>query len=202
LEPQHQVDSLVYTHSIIKGYDKTWVLWPLFRHAEWQEAGIAQEKDQFLIFLFWSQTQRSLTNPAAAPANKTHLWPLFSSWDNGAGRRQVQVLSPLEIFFPTNDVVRQLYTPLFALYRYDRSDPAAYRHSLLWNAVTYRRSATGKEFHLGPLFSVQSGVETQRIALGNGLIGLTRRPGERVWRPFLFDFSRKTNNKSAGAPPP
>jgi hypothetical protein len=28
----------VYTHSVIKGHDKTWVLWPLYRHAEWQES--------------------------------------------------------------------------------------------------------------------------------------------------------------------
>ena len=191
----------VYTHSVIKGYDKTWVLWPLIRHAEWSDAGIAQEKNQFLYFLYWSQTQRSLTNPAAAPAHKTHVWPLFSSWDNGAGRRQVQVLSPLEVFFPTNEVIRQLYTPLFAVYRYDRTDAATSRHSLLWKAVTWRRSATGKEFHLGPLFSVQTGPEQKRIALGSGVIGWQRLPGQPRSRFFLFDFNRKTTNKPIGAPP-
>ncbi len=191
-----------YTHSTIKGYDKTWLAWPLYRHAEWQDGGIAQEKNQLLYFLYWSQTQRSLTNPAAAPARKTHLWPLFSSWNNGAGRRQLQVLSPFEVFFPSNDVVRQLYTPLFALYRYDRQDALTTRHSLLWNAVTWRRSATTKEFHLGPLFSVQTGAEQKRIALGNGVLGWQRRPGQRLGRFFLFDFQRKPVNKTAGAPPP
>lgn len=192
----------VYTHSVIKGYDKTWVLWPLYRHAEWQEAGIAQEKSQFLYFLYWSQSQRSLTNPAAARAHKTHLWPLFSSWDNGAGRQQVQVLSPLEVFFPTNDVIRQLYTPIFALYRYDRTDADTSRHALLWKAVTWRRSATAKEFHLGPLFSVQTGPAQKRIALGNGVIGWQRLPGQPRGRFFLFDFNRKTTNKPTGAPSP
>jgi len=192
----------VYTHSIIKGYDKTWLLWPLFRHAQWEDAGIAQDKKQLLVFLYWSQTQHSLTNPAAAPAHKTHVWPLLSAWDNGAGRRQVQLLSPLEVFFPTNDIVRQLYTPLFALYRFDQQGPTTYRHALLWNAVTYRRDAGGREFHLGPLFSVHTGTEQQRIALGNGLIGLARRPGERGWRFFLFDFKRKPSNLPSGASPP
>ena len=111
------------------------------------------------------------------------------------------MLSPLEVFFPTNDIVRQLYTPVFALYRYDRTDADTSRHSLLWKAVTWRRSPAGKEFHLGPLLSVQAGAEKQRIALGNGLLGLQRRPGERAWRLFLFDFNRKTTNKPAGAPP-
>ena len=192
----------LYTHSTIKGYDKTWLLWPLFRHAEWQDAGLAQGKSQLLYFLYWSQTQRSLTNPGTAPAHKTHLWPLISVWDNGAGRRQVQVLSPLEVFFPTNEIIRQVYTPLFALYRYDRQGATASRHSLLWNAVTWRRSAVAKEFHLGPLFSVQADSDRQRIALGYGLLGLKRRPGERGWRLFLFDFPRKSANKSALPPPP
>jgi len=191
-----------YTHSTYKGHDKTWIVWPLYRHAEWADAGIAQEKNQLLYFLYWSQTQRSLTNPAAAPAHKTHLWPLFSSWDNGAGRRQVQLLSPLEVFFPTNDPIRQLYTPLFALYRYDRQDAATSRHSLLWNAVTWRRSATDREFHVGPLFSVNSGEATKRIALLRGVLGWQRRPGEARGRLFLFDFVRKPATNSTAIPSP
>ena len=190
-----------YTHSAIKGYDKTWVAWPLYRHAEWTEGGIAQEKNQLLYFLYLSQTQRSLTNPAAAPAHKTHLWPLFSAWDNGAGRRQVQVLSPLEVFFPSNDVIRQLYTPLFALYRYDR-DASVERHSLLWNAITWRRGTAGRAFHLGPLVSVDAGTDRQRVAFGLGLFGWQRRPGETKSRFFLFDFQRKPANKTAAMPPP
>ncbi len=114
----------------------------------------------------------------------------------------MQALSPLEVFFPNNETIRQLYTPLFALYRYDQTDAATSRHSLLWSAVTWRRTATEKEFHLGPLFSVQADTAAQCIAFGNGVLGLQRRPGERVWRLFLFDFSRKTTNKTAGAPPP
>jgi hypothetical protein len=193
----------LYTHSVIKGYDKTWILWPLIRHATWEEQGVAQEKEQFLLFVYWSLTQRSLTNPAAAPAHKTHLWPLYSSWDNGAGRRQVQVLSPLEVFFPTNEIIRQLYTPLFALYRYDQPDPSTARHSLLWHAVTWRRSPEGRTFHLGPLLGVETGPQRQRIALGRGLIGLQRQPGERLWRLFLFDFPRKpANTAPEGTPSP
>jgi hypothetical protein len=191
----------LYTHSTVKGYDKTWFAWPLFRHAQWQEAGLAQQKDQFFFFLYWSLTQRSLGNPAAAPAHKTHLWPLFSSWDNGAGRRQVQLLSPLEVFFPTNDPIRQLYSPLFALYRYDRSGPGASRHSLLWDAVTWRRDATEREFHLGPLFSVESGPEGRRLALLCGVIGWQRRPGEDRGKFFLFDFARKKATKATDHPP-
>lgn len=188
-----------YTHSTIKGYDKTWLLWPVYRHATWSAHGVAQEKDQFLFFLYWSLTQRSLANPSAAPAHKTHLWPLLSAWDNGAGRQQWQVLSPLEVFFPQNDTVRQLYSPLFALYRYDRQDPQTVRHAWLWNAVTYRRAAANTEFHLGPVLGVTTTAQETRLSVGRGLFGLRRAPGQRLWRPFLFDFSAEKRHPSTAA---
>lgn len=184
-----------YTHSNNKGYDKTWVLWPVWRSARWEDAGIAQQRDQLLFFLWWSLEQRSLTNPDAAPATKRHLWPLLSTWDNGAGRRQMQVLSPFEVFFPHNDPIRQLYSPLVALWRYDERGPDDRRWALLWKAVTWQHTPAGREFHLGPLFSWRRGPAQTRVALGRGLVGFSREPGRRGWRPFVFDFNRSMDTK-------
>ena len=177
-----------YTHSVIKGLDKTWVLWPLFREATWTDAGIRQTKTQLLYFFVWSLDQRSATNPARPHANIVHVWPLLSEWSNGAGRRQLQVPSPLEVFFPGNAKVRESWTPLFALYRYDQRAPDDFRHDFLWGAVTWRREAGRREFHLGPLLSVDSQAQHRRIALGNGLLGLERRADTGGWRFFWFDF--------------
>jgi len=173
----------IYTHSVVKGYDKTWYLWPLVRHASWQESGVAQEKNQILFFLYWSLEQRSLRNPAAAPASKKHLWPLVSSWDNGAGRRQIQLFCPLDVFFPNSEPVRQLYTPLFALYRYDQRAPGDVRQSFLWNLVSWRRSPTEKEFHLGPF-------------------GWRRGPDAPRGRFFLFAFHPRSVNQAPAASSP
>lgn len=188
-----------YTHSVIKGVDKTWVLWPLFRHAEWRDGPIAQTQDKFFFVLYWSQRQRSVTNPNAAPASRTHVWPLVSVWDNGAGLRQAQFPSPLDVFFPNNDRVRQTWTPLFALYRYDQRSPERVRHDFLWGAVTWRREEEHREFHLGPLFSSESTPERSRVAIGNGLLGW-RREGTR-WKFFLFDFSASSTTVSPAAAP-
>ena len=189
----------LYTHSVVKGYDKTWVAWPLFRHAEWQDGRIGQEQNQLLWFLYWSLTQRSLTNPQAAPAHKTHWWPLMSSWDNGAGQRQMQLLSPFEVFFPTNEPIRQLYTPLVALYRYEQQAPDDTRHSFLFSLVSWRKSPAESEFHLGPLFSTRSTPDQARVALGNGLLAWTRRSGTVRWKFSLFDFHPKPAMQAAKA---
>ena len=180
---QHYVNRFApfYTHSIVKGYDKTWVLWPLYRHARWSDAGIAQEKNAFLFFLYASVVQRSLTNPAAAPAYKRHLWPLITVWDNGAGRRQTQLLSPFEIFFPHNDPIRQLYTPLFAIYRFDQRATGDTRHSFLWSFISWKKSPAEKEFHLGPLG--------------------WRRAADSPRGKFFFFASRAQSAKPAPVPP-
>ena len=116
-----------YTHSVIKGMDKTWIMWPLIKHTDWVDGDIAQDKTQFMFFMYWKLQQHRVSNPAAAPAQKTYLWPVLSTWDNGAGRRQVQVLSPFEGVFADNDEVRQSLTPFLALYRYDQRAPAKSR---------------------------------------------------------------------------
>lgn len=191
-----------YTHSVIKGTDKTWLLWPLYRNQRWSADGLDQEKTQLLFFLFWSLEQHRAGEATGPASHKTHLWPLLSSWDNGAGRRQVQALSPFEVFFPNNDTVRRLWSPLFAVYRYDRQADATTRHALLWNAVTWRRGPAGREFHLGPLAGFSADAQQERITLGRGLLSLRRRPGERVWRPALFDFTPSSAMKAPAVASP
>ncbi len=179
-----------YTHSIINGYDKTWYLWPLVRHAEWTADGLRQTKNQFGIFLYWSLQQRSPTHPELAPAAVTHVWPLYSTWDDGAGHHQFEFPSPLEVFFPGNEKIRSTWTPFFSLFRYDRRASGDLRASLLWNAVTWTRdtSEDRKEFHLGPLVSYVRRPDAMDFEFAGGLFGTSRTAGRRTWRLFWFNL--------------
>ena len=58
-----------YTRSVIGGYDKTWIAWPLFKELRWTSEGVVQTKTQLLYFLYWSRVQRSPTNPKLAAAS-------------------------------------------------------------------------------------------------------------------------------------
>jgi len=179
----------LYTYSNVKGVEKTWYGWPLIRHQEWNDGKLHRTRSQLLYFVFWSEHQRSLAHPAAPAASRTHLWPLLTVWDNGAGRVQAQFPSPLDVFFPGNDRIRQLYNPLFALYRLDQRRPDEVKETFLWNAISRYRSPERQALHVGPLFSHEADAHGTRLALAAGLIGLRRTP-ERGWRLFLFDFSR------------
>jgi hypothetical protein len=188
-----------YTHSVRKGVDKKWVMWPVFRKKEWSDAGIDQTQQQVLYFLYWSLRQRSATNPHAAPAQKSHLWPVYSSWDNGAGRRQFQFPSPLEIFFPDNERIRISWSPLFSLYRYDQKAPGSARTEMLWGLISWRREPERREFHLGPLVSVDDRAGEKRFALGNGLVAWQRSTPASSWHMLWFDFPAKANKLRASS---
>ncbi|HEY1848434.1 MAG TPA: hypothetical protein VGG37_04475 [Opitutaceae bacterium] len=171
-----------FTHSNVKGEDSKWVLWPLWHQKRWVDGDTDQQKTQFFYFLYWSLYETSDSRPSAPPAYKRHVWPVASIWDNGAGSRQVQVPSPLEVFFPDNRDIRASWTPLFSLYRYDREPTGEVRQSLLWNAVTWRRfGADGLvEFHVGPL------------------LGMRPEAGGRAWTILGFDFGGK-HGKDGGS---
>ncbi len=191
----------LYTHSSINGTDKTWIAWPFWRQLKWQADGLAQTQTQLLFFVYSSLEQRSLGNSAAAPAEKVHVWPLLSAWDNGAGRRQYQFPSPLEALFPNNETIRQSWTPLFVLYRYDQRAPGEIRASLFWDAITWTREDAHNRsaFHLGPLLSVQTDSQQQRIVIGHGLIGVSRTSGRHSWRIFWLDFNPSLNEHNPAA---
>ena len=186
-----------YTHSIDRGLDKRWIMWPLYREKQLTDRGLDQTQRQLFYFVYWSLEERSATNPNLAPAEVTHVWPLFSWWDNGAGRRQFQFPSPLEVFFPGNKHIHASWSPLCSLYRYDQRSPADQRYEFLWGLLSWHREADAHEFHLGPLFSVEDEPAGDRIALGHGLVGLQRASDRDHWRLFWFDFRSKANKVSA-----
>lgn len=196
-----------YTHSISKGYDKTWYAWPVWRRGQWQEREVNVTRSQLLFFLYWSEVQRSVRTPTKPAASLTHVWPLFSHFDNGAGRRQLQLFSPFEVFFPGNEKVRAAWSPLVAIARHEQTAPGETRTSFLWNAVTHRRSAARgeREFHVGPLFSASRTHAGERIAFGRGLVAFRRSAGAG-WQVRWFDFASRSaadkpqSRRDAGAP--
>jgi hypothetical protein len=181
-----------YTHSVVKGMDKRWIAWPLVRQAAWDDDGIARTREQFLFFLYWREEQRIAGRANSPVASLTHVWPLASVWDNGAGRRQWQTLSPFDVLFPRNEKVRATWSPLLALARHDQRAPGDTRTSVLWNAVTYeQRTADARsELHVGPLVSVTRQGEARRIAIGRGLVGW-QRGHAGGWRMFFGEFPAK-----------
>lgn len=179
----------VYTRSIRLGQDTRWILWPLHRHSTWDERGLLNERTQFLYFLYWSQVQSSIAFPELPSAIRQHVWPFYSYWDNGAGRRQFQTLSPFEVFFPFNEVVREKYSPLFAVYRLDVEEGVHSRQSFLFNLITTRREVEEEIFvlNIGPLLSYEQAPETREWEILHGLLSYSHGEAGRSFGAFWLN---------------
>lgn len=164
----------LYTHERRPGYRKEWYLWPLLERETFEQPGLLRERDSFLYFLYRDERQHF----AGRTARLTFLWPLLGYWHDGYERTQVQLLDPLGVFFPSNQKVKENWTPLFALYRYDLRGQAA-RHSVLWDLLVWERDAAGlSSFYAGPLFEWHRGGQWDLL---KGLIGRsTEADGPRM----------------------
>lgn len=184
-----------YTHSIRLGVDKKWYAWPFVRRETWIERDLLHRKSQFLYFLFWSLEQWRPGDPHGPRALKNHVWPLFSRWDDGAGRRQFQLFSPFEVFAPYNEAVRENWSPLFAIYRYDRQ-PERVRHSILFDFITWTRKTENTRLEIGPLASYERAENGRRVEVLKGLLTVgSHREGARpfriLWLPREKDDSEE-----------
>ncbi len=184
-----------YTRSIRRFRDRQWILWPIYRHEISVNRNLLDEKTQILYFMYWSLRQSDPSRPDAQPASKTHLWPLYSHWNDGAGRRQTQIFSPLEVFFQYNEIVRTTYSPLFALYQRDIDESAdRSRHALLFRLLTWQRQADDYRFNLGPLLTVEREEGRRGFNLLRGLVGYEQERGATL---FWLDLFSEDDDDSA-----
>lgn len=177
-----------YSHSIRRGIDKRWFMWPLLKVQNREECGLYITQQQFLYFIFWRQSQQSIENPCCPQAEKVHLWPLFSYWDNGAGRKQLQFISPLEVFFPTNEVVRNLYSPLFSILRFEQREEGHTRASILFDLIAMETTPVSSRFSLGPIFEIESNPCISQVQILKGFLGFRKENGKKslkfLWMTF------------------
>ena len=170
-----------YAHETKPGYEKSWYAWPLLKHEERSEAGLDISKDTLLYFIYKDEVQQAAEQ--GFKARKTQLWPLFGYADNGAGERQFMLLNPFEPLISGNEMLRNTWTPFFALYRYEASADAA-RYSVLWDLFLYERDEGGKSFSIGPIFEISSKPESEDWSILKGLVGHGPEGWTALWGAF------------------
>lgn len=167
-----------YAEEARPGYQKRWLGWPLWKEERIEESGRVRERETLLYFLYRNERQQL----AGGSARLTTLWPLWAYWEDGAGRRQLQILDPLTVFFPANRVVKDTWAPLFSLYTFEER-AGAWRSSFLWDLLVLEAGPTSRKFVLGPLFEWEEG---RHWSLLKGLLGSDKRAAKWEWR-FLWN---------------
>lgn len=177
----------VYANERSPGYRKRWFGWPLLKVEEEQYSNLTRHTSTLLYFIY--RDRRFLAENYRG--RETLLWPLFGYWNDGRGQRQFQTLDPFNIFFGNNEKVRENWSPLFAVYRYDHRHGST-RHSILWNLIAWESNPddTGS-FHLGPLFEVVNEGAEGHWQLLKGFLGMQRTSEGRRLRLLWNDFNQR-----------
>ncbi len=173
-----------YTHSENKRrcLKKTWYLWPFIKEQNWKEGDMDIHQEQFLYFIFWHQEQKNCKNLNFL-AKKTHFWPIYSYWEDGQGHRQMQMLSPFDVFFPNNTMVRDIYSPLFALYRYDENN-GVIRQSFLFQLFQEEREGDDVHLHCDFFLDYKNTKAEKHFSLLSGLFEYQNISGEKTLKLF------------------
>ncbi len=172
-----------YTHEKSSSLEKWWYAWPLLKQTQRYAEGLHIERDQVLYFLWLDERQTA----GSFRARKTHLWPLFSYWNNGNGERQWQTLSPLEVFFPNQEAIREKWSPLFAIYRYDEKPGSRY-HGVLWDLIAVENRGSDGVFQVGPLFELIRTGEDGYFEILHGLFAFGREDGKQKRKIFWMEW--------------
>ena len=176
-----------YTYRKEKNYKKQWWLWPLVKRTIRQEKSRMVRQEQFLYFVIWNQRQQV----GNFRAQKSHFWPLFSYWNSGNDEVQLQIVSPLEVFFQGNRAVQKLYNDFFALYRYLRIKDE-HRYQWFWNFIQASSSSKGRSCHVAFLLDSQMDATKNELVICKGLVHYKKTEEGKKW--YFFWKNRDVKN--------
>lgn len=125
-----------------------WYLWPLYKIEEMNTELVERRRDRVLFFLY-SDTRESQWETGES-LRRVHFWPLFGYQERN-GVSHLHVLSLLEPFFPENQSLERLWSPLWRVYQQKWDAQGNHVVSLLWNLYWRERQGDSVAWELFPL---------------------------------------------------
>jgi hypothetical protein len=142
-----------------------WYLWPLWWSKHAVSSPLDYRRTRILLFLYMSVTEKNTDTGHAQ--RRDDFWPFYAHDRDFNGNERLQVLSIFEPFFSGSESAVRDYSPLWALWRFERNPSAgADSESLLWNL--YRRDVTAHSKKISlllGLFQYQSSPDGWRSRL-------------------------------------
>lgn len=107
-----------------------WYLWPIYKIEEMHTELVESRRDRILFFLYSDRYE--IKFETGDSKRRVDFWPLFG-YKKTNGVSHLHVLSLIEPFFPDNQSIERLWSPLWRIYqrKWDQQGNSAV--SLLWN---------------------------------------------------------------------
>jgi hypothetical protein len=140
-------------------------MWPVYRRNRIYSPPLDRERTRILFFLY--SHVHELNEQTGRANQRWDLWPLFSRREDREGNQRLQILAPIEPFLPHNSSLQRNWSPLWSIWRSEKSaQTGASSQSLLWNL--YRRDVIPEaRMHsaMFGLFQYETSQEGKRLRL-------------------------------------
>jgi hypothetical protein len=148
--------------------------WPLWYRSTAELTMLHRDRKRVLFFLWSDLTERN--KKTGREFRRRDFWPLFTHRHDLNGNIRLQIFAPVEPMVPNNKSFERGWSPLWSVWRAERSEKTgANSQSLLWNL--WRRDAGTNSVRTSFLFGA---VKTERTAEGRRFrlfgIGGKKRP--------------------------
>lgn len=181
-----------YSHETFKGGEKSWYLWPLYKHEELKSESFGQDQDRVLFFLY--RDNREYWPKDGNERRRTAMWPLFLYRKSTEGVSSLSLPAPVEPILDKEGIEKD-WAPLWRIYqrRWDEKGNSA--SSLLWNLFWHESRGDDLAYELFPFVSYRNTAKERDLKFLKGLVSLKRDGGQEELSLFWLPFGLKWGDK-------
>lgn len=148
-----------YSHAVSDGLESDFYAWPIYKFNRIHSPPLDRTRTRIFFFVYSDTVEKNILN--GDYKRRVDFWPFYTFHRDLDGSRRLQILAPLEPFFPNNRSVTREYSPLWSVWRAERNARTGdASQSLFWNLYRHEKAGGAKKFSLlFGLFQYQSTVE-------------------------------------------
>ncbi|HEY3854520.1 MAG TPA: hypothetical protein VGO67_09020 [Verrucomicrobiae bacterium] len=141
----------IYSRAHNQDLESDFYAWPIYKFNRLESDPLDRQRMRILFFLYSDIVEKN--TKSGEYKRRTDFWPFYTYHRDMDGNERLQVLAPLEPFFPNNRSVPREYSPIWSFWRSERNARThATSQSLLWNL--YRRETTPERKKYSLLFGL------------------------------------------------
>ena len=154
-----------FSHARNPTVESGFYLWPIYKYNRTHSAALESQRTRICFFLYSDATEKNTQTQKVR--RRVNFFPFYSYHHDFNGNSRLQALTVLEPFTPTSKSIVRNYSPLWSLWRAEKSpQTGATSQSLLWNLYRHEAAPDAKKCSLlFGLFQYQSSSKGKNMHL-------------------------------------
>lgn len=168
-----------------------WYLWPIYKVEEMQTDLLESRRDRILFFLY--SDRHEIKYETGDSMRRIDLWPLFG-YNMKNGVSHLHVFSLIEPFFPGNQSIERLWSPLWRIYQLKWDQQGHSVVSLFWNLYWYEKQSDKVAWEFFPFIEYRKeSTDSKTVRFLKGLVSYHDRDNGKQLNLFYLPWGFRWN---------